>query len=757
MEKDELIRRLMKTFVGELEEHARAFDRGLLELERRPDAPARAEIFKSLLRTAHSLKGAARSVNVTVLEAAGHRLESIIAVMRDRRIESAPELFKLLFATVDAIKESAGRLSAGEEVGESQFAALLARLETAGDEPETGQAPPADAPGFGARAAAAVPESAIAAADDSPANTPRDGAVRISAAKLDHLLALGGELLVARRRAESRGADVDRLLEVTKRWETEWRAAKTAMRLEQRQASPADVPPPATQPHRASVQWIERTEENLRWLRRQLDELVAGLAADSKALDQVAAPLEAELLRARMVPFAWACEGFERAVRDLAQSAGKDVDLIIRGGEIEIDRSVVEGIKDPLLHLVRNAVGHGIETPEARAAVGKTPRGRITMGAALRNGRVEITVADDGGGFDVAAIRDRAGQSGLAVPDSEQQVVLLAFAPGLSTSPMITEISGRGVGLDVVKTAVEAQGGGVDISFEPGAETRVVLTVPLSLTRIPALLVSAGGQTYAFDSAAVRGLMRIGTEELRTMEGRDVLTMDGAPVPVFSLTEVLGQPAHETPRHGDKLPVVILGSGTERAAFTVGDLLVEQEVVVKDLGPRLPRVRNVTGATILSTGRIALILNAADLVRTALGRAPHRVVSAALAERSTEQAKRLLVVDDSVTTRTLMKSILEAAGYEVTAAVDGVEAWQVLLEQEADLVVSDVEMPRMDGFELTETIRSSKRLRNLPVVLVTARETEEDKLRGLQAGADAYLLKSAFDQTSLIQVIGQIL
>lgn len=757
MEKDELIRRLMKTFVGELEEHARAFDRGLLELERRPGATARAEIFKSLLRTAHSLKGAARSVNVTALEAAGHRLESIIADMRDRRIESAPELFKLLFATVDAIKESAGRLSAGEEVGESQFADLLTRLEAAGDEAETAPAPPAGAPGFSERAAAAAPELAIAAADDSPANTPRDGAVRISAAKLDHLLALGGELLVARRRAESRGADVDRLLEVTKRWETEWRAAKTAMRLGQRQASPADVPPPAAQPHRASVQWIERTEENLRWLRRQLDELVARLAADSKALDQVAAPLEAELLRARMVPFAWACEGFGRAVRDLAQSAGKDVDLIIKGGEIEIDRSVVEGIKDPLLHLVRNAVGHGIETPEARAAVGKTPQGRITMSAALRNGRVEITVADDGGGFDVAAIRDRAGQSGLAVPDSEQQVALLAFAPGLSTSPMITEISGRGVGLDVVKTAVEAQGGGVDISFEPGAETRVVLTVPLSLTRIPALLVSAGGQTYAFDSAAVRGLMRIGTEELRTMEGRDVLTVDGAPVPVFSLTEVLGQPAHEAPRHGDKLLVVILGTGAERAAFTVGDLLVEQEVVVKDLGPRLPRVRNVTGATILSTGRIALILNAADLMRTALGQTPHRAVSAALGERSTEQAKRLLVVDDSVTTRTLMKSILEAAGYEVTVATDGVEAWQILLEKEADLVVSDVEMPRMDGFELTETIRSSKRLRNLPVVLVTARETEEDKLRGLQAGADAYLLKSAFDQTSLIRVIGQIL
>jgi two-component system chemotaxis sensor kinase CheA len=502
---------------------------------------------------------------------------------------------------------------------------------------------------------------------------------------------------------------------------------------------------------------VEHTAANLEWLRRQLDALAEGIAADHKALDQVAAPLEAELLQARMVPFAAACEGFERAVRDLALAAGKQVDVTIEGGDIEIDRSIIEGIKDSLLHLVRNAVDHGIEPPAERVAADKAIRGRITLSAGLRNGRVEIIVADDGRGLDIAAIHAQARKRNLPVSDDDRDAMQLVFAPNFSTSPVVTEISGRGVGLDVVKTEVGARRGSVDIAFEPGAGTRVIITVPLSLIRIPALLVTAGGQTYAFDSAAVRGLLRVGSDGLQTMEGRDVLMLDGGPVPVWSLTEVLGQPAHEAPRAGAKMPVVMLGVGPDRAAFIVDELLAEQDVVVKDLGPRLRRVRNVIGATVLTTGQVALILNSADLVHIALGHTPTRALSETLAERPTKAAKRLLVVDDSVTTRTLVKSILEAAGYDVTAAADGIEAWSILQEKGADLVVSDIEMPRMDGFSLTEAIRGSKRFRDVPVILVTALETERDRMRGLDVGADAYLPKSAFDQTDLLRTIGQFL
>jgi two-component system chemotaxis sensor kinase CheA len=572
------------------------------------------------------------------------------------------------------------------------------------------------------------------------------------------MIDLGGELLVVRRRAAARDADVARLLDVAKHWEAEWRLVeRTTRRTSRRNSNGDSASPAAGSPPVSSTDVLEHTGENLQRLTRQLDGLTASLRADRKALDQVAEPLEAEVLRSRMMPFAEACEGLERAVRDVAQGAGKDVDLNIEGGEIEIDRSVLEDIKNPLLHLVRNAVDHGIESSAARVAAGKPLRGTITISAALRNGRVEIVVADDGRGLDLEAIRQQARKRDLTVPADDQEVARLVFAPGFSTASIITTLSGRGVGLDVVKTGVEARRGRVDVAFEVGRGTRFVIVVPLTLTRLRTLLVRAGGQIYAFDSADVRNLLRVGTDRLRMMEGRDVLTFDGSPVPVFPLTEILGQPTHEVPRVAGKVPVVVLGTASERAAFSVDELLAEQEVVIKDLGPRLRGVRNVVGATILATGRIALILDAADLMAKALGNAPSQALSVALAEQPTEAKKRLLVVDDSVTTRTLVKTILDAEGYSVTAAADGMEAWQILQEKGADLVVSDVEMPRMDGFALTEAIRGSARLRDLPVILMTALETEKDRLHGMEAGATAYLLKSAFDQTNLVQAIRQIL
>lgn len=582
--------------------------------------------------------------------------------------------------------------------------------------------------------------------------------MRISVQKLDQLLALGGELLVARRRAVGRSADVDRVLEMVKKWEGEWRLARMSRRASRAQVNGTALPSPGLGTVvRSESQWFERTGEYLGWLRRQLDELLTAMAADHKALEHAAAPLEAELLRLRMVPFAWACAGFDRAVRDLAQDLGKEVDLIVRGGEVELDRSIVERLKNPLLHLLRNAVSHGIEPPAERVAAGKPARGSITMTAVLRNGRVEISTADDGRGLDVEAIGERAVRQGMVVPDSREEIARLAFMPGLSTSRTVTEISGRGVGLDIVKAVAESLGGSVDIDFEHGRGTRVTLAVPLSLTRLPALLVSAGGQTYAVDSRTVQALIRVPRDRVRTVEGRYVLPLDDGPVPLFVLSDVLDQPAHEPPQSGDKIPVVILTAGGERAAFIVGELLAEQEIVVKDLGPRLSRIRNITGATILPTGRVALILNSVDLVRAALGRPARQVLPAMPTERPATQAKRLIVAEDSVTTRALMKSILEAAGYEVMAAADGAEAWQILQEKEADLVVSDVEMPRMDGFALTEAIRASKRFRNLPVILVTALKSEQDRMRGLEVGADAYLVKSAFDQSNLIQTIQRLL
>jgi two-component system chemotaxis sensor kinase CheA len=443
-------------------------------------------------------------------------------------------------------------------------------------------------------------------------------------------------------------------------------------------------------------------------------------------------------------------------VHDLAQAAGKEVDLHIEGGAVELDRSVHEGLKDPLRHLVRNAIDHGAEPPAERQAAGKPARARITVAAVLRGSQVEVTVADDGRGIDLEGLRRQADKRGVEVPRDAEELARLVFRPGLSTAPLITDVSGRGMGLDVVKSRVESLHGTVAVAFTPGRGTSFTLAVPLTLTTLRALLVSVGSQTFALADSHVRRLVRVDPTQLRWVEGREMAALGGPPLPVVALAELLGLPG-APPRSGARLPGLIIAAGPRQVVLVVEELLAAQEIVVKNLGARIRRVPYVSGATLLPSGQIALVLNAAHLIRRALAQTPGRGIGAGVAAAAPQPRKRVLLVDDSVTTRTLEKSILEAAGYEVAAAADGSAAWQLLHERGADLVVSDVEMPRMDGFALTQAIRESTRFHRLPVVLVTARETEQDKARGIQAGADAYLVKSAFDQKNLLETLAQLL
>jgi two-component system chemotaxis sensor kinase CheA len=330
------------------------------------------------------------------------------------------------------------------------------------------------------------------------------------------------------------------------------------------------------------------------------------------------------------------------------------------------------------------------------------------------------------------------------------------FVPGFSTARLITDISGRGVGLDVVKRAVEALRGSVDLSFRPGQGTRFSLVVPLTLTTLRGLLVEVQTQTFVLPGTAVLRLLRVGQEDLRTVGGVQTILLEGSAVPVAALWEVLGRARQGDPSAG-KVPIVVVRSQGYSLGLAVDALLEERDVVVKSLGPRLRGVRTVSGATVLPNGRLALILNAAELVNLARRRSSSASIVTSDATGSSVQKREILLVDDSITTRTLERSILEAAGYVVRVAVDGQEAWRSLQEYGADLVVSDVEMPELDGFALTEAIRSSPRFRNLPVVLVTALASDADKARGLSVGASAYLVKSTFDQANLLETVAQLI
>lgn len=736
MDRQELQRRLIETFLDELNEHTRALDRDLLALERRAGQPT-PELLESLFRTVHTLKGASRSVGAPAIEEACHRLESTLADLRDGRAVLDAERVQLLFTTIDALKEAGKQLRAQHARDTS--------VRSAGVTAVTWPSPTAGLEGK--------------LDETSAAREPPGDVVRVSLHKLDALLARSSELLVARHRAGDALQDVARLRDALRRSRSDWRLVERPLRAwwisrNGRVSSTGTQPPPALPRRAAEV--LERFGETLKRLEQQSEQVLSRLTLDHHGLEQAATALEEELLHTRVVAFDEVAVGLERAVRDLARAASKEIDVVVEGAGVEVGRGVLDRLKDPLLHLLRNAVDHGVEAPDERQAAGKPRRGTITVSAMLRGNTVTIVVADDGRGVDMAAVREQARRQRMTVPEDDHEAIRLLFVPGFSTARSVTDVSGRGVGLDIVKHTVESLHGYVELSSTAGQGTCVSLTVPLQVATVRALLLTAARQTFALPLSNLVRLMRVEPHELGSAAGRDVLLTDNPPIPVVSLAGVLGIDEEQPEEKTGKLALVVVQSGSRQAALIVDALLEERELVVKNLGPRLAGLRHVAGGAVLPTGRIALILNAAELVERALS-LPLRPGVTAIRKTGVERRRRLLLAEDSVTTRCLEKSILEAAGYEVMTAVDGADAWRRLQEEGADLVVADVEMPHMDGFTLCEAIRGSRRFRDLPVVLVTAHETENDKARGLEAGANAYLPKSTFDQRQLLEVIGRLL
>ena len=473
--------------------------------------------------------------------------------------------------------------------------------------------------------------------------------------------------------------------------------------------------------------------------------------------DLLATELRHQVLGIRMQSLGVVFETFPRAVRDLAREFGKEVEFVVTGGEVELDRRIIEALGEPLLHLIRNALDHGLEAPAVRQAAGKPARGRLAIRAWEKGNRVVVEVEDDGAGIDPAVLRETAVRKGVLRPDAAQALsdadaLGLIFRPGFSTSRLITDVSGRGVGMEIVQTVLERMRGSVTVDSTPGPGTRVILDLPLSLAMLPALLVRTGGVTYALPASAVERVARFQPEELQSLEGRRAARLEGETIPLVELASLLGVPCDRA--EGGAVTAVLLRAGTRRVGFLVEEVLDEGEVVLKELGPFLGKVDVVAGATVLGSGEVVLILDPGTLIRLARGApvaAPGRPVAPALAPA------RLLVVEDSLIARDLERTILESAGFQVEVALDGLDALEKLGTGDYDLVITDIEMPRMDGFELLGRIRAQERTRGLSVIVVTNREKAEDKRRGMELGADAYILKSSFDQSSLLDTIQRLI
>jgi two-component system chemotaxis sensor kinase CheA len=483
---------------------------------------------------------------------------------------------------------------------------------------------------------------------------------------------------------------------------------------------------------------------------------------DARSLAGITDRLLMDTKQVLLLPCSYLLGHLPQVVRDLAREQGKEVDLLVKGEDIEIDRRVLDELKDPLIHLLRNCIDHGIEKPDKRHQSGKPSHGSITITVKAAEGnRLEFSLGDDGAGIDGDQVKKAAVRLGLIDTDemarqTDAEVMGLILRSGLSTSPIITELSGRGLGMAIVQEKVEKLGGTITVTSTPGVGTTFRMIVPLSMATFRGVLVVVANQYFIIPTDSVVRTGRVKQEEIKTVENRLITTSGGRAVSLVRLRDLLEIPGPDEREKGEVRPIVVVRSSDRQVAFLVDEIKGEQEVVVKSLGRQLVRVRNISGACISGSGAVIPILNVADLVESASTTVMQDPIVSAR-NQAPQRPGRLLLAEDSITARTLLKSILEGVGYEVMVSVDGMDALTKLKTEPFDLVVSDVDMPRMNGFELTTHIRSDKKLGALPVVLVTSLGSQQDREYGIGVGANAYIVKSDFDQNNLIEIIQRLL
>jgi two-component system chemotaxis sensor kinase CheA len=570
------------------------------------------------------------------------------------------------------------------------------------------------------------------------------------------------ELLVTKMHAEERARDVQEIGKLMHRWGREWRAVRTAYirlarRMGKREEGMAGAADDALLDELGVLfKFLETNQRHIFDAGRQMVALSQAMAQFNAGLGMLAEQIQDDIGSMRLVPFDSALGGFQRMVRDLARDTDKNIHLDVIGATVELDKTALDALKEPIMHLLRNAVDHGLETPAERERMGKSPTGRIVLAVEQRGKEITVRISDDGRGLDSFRIGRAAVQSGLlttqeAAALTEDDIQNLIFYPGLTTNEKVTSLSGRGMGMDIVRTRVEGLRGRVSVQSTPGKGTTFSMVIPLSLTRLSCVLLRVGGQDFAVPSVAVLRMLRLPRDQIFTAEGREMVTINEQPMPLAPLGTLLGVGA---PQAEAEITMMVLTVGERAAAFEVDDLMGEQELVLKPLGMEIAEAPYVSGAALLGTGEVVIVLDPNDLIRGA-GGLNGRIIPRELPEEiePEERPLRVLVVDDSITTRTLEKHILESAGFKVQVAVDGLEAWGRLNEMPFDLVIADVEMPNMTGLELTQRIKTTPHTQHTPVILLTSLAKPEQREAGMMAGADAYLVKSRFDQVELLRTI----
>jgi len=698
-------------YKAETKEFIQKLNDGLLKLEKKPGDQS---LLETLMREAHTIKGASTMMGYKRIADITHLMEDELKKALDGQVKLEKAHFDVLFKCVDAIPLLIEDKVTWEDTGVNrpfvddlckeiedvfQNKALKEAENHKPKKPEVKKVP-------------REPVAAMAAPEPVIPGPVSEESIRVDIRKLDKLMNLSGELLISKIRL----AELSKHLSVK----------------------------------------VEAQGQ----IKEECGDLVQELNKVNDTIDFITKGLEDEVLRLRMVSVGYLFGTFPRAMRDLASAKGKDVQVLIKGEETELDKAIIDEMKGPIMHILRNAIDHGIEPPDERVAKGKPRTGTITLAASQEGSQVVIEVSDDGRGINTEKVKSEAVKRGFIAEEKmkdlvDEQVYPFLFIPGFSTSEAVTDVSGRGVGLDVVRENISKLKGIVEVSSTPSHGSKFIMKLPLTLGITESLFVACGSDTFALPIQNVVETIQVSREEIHTVEGKEAITRRGQILPLVRLNDIFGLSQRGIVEKKFFL-VVIVQSVEKRIGLMVDQLLGRREIVRKNLTGPLKNVCGISGATIIGDGRVILILDIPQIIENVEG-VMVKKVQFLPKPAAAKKGKGILLAEDTLSTAMLEKNILESAGFSVVLARDGQEALEKASQERFDLVITDVLMPRMDGFELTLRLKKDKLYKDIPIIIVTTRQSDADKRRGLEAGAEAYILKSEFTSEGLLETIERLI
>lgn len=762
-------------FAAESEEHLASIEQGLLELENNAEDD---ELLHSIFRSAHSLKGAARVLGLQDIETIAHLLEETLGQAHKKVISLDEAAIDRLYRGIDALKNLC-KQALGEDVEPVDIISVADELKGKSDPAPTKSQPNPDIPKAESKPdSSREPDQQVAQQDSStvtpaapapevkqaPQPVPENpksaevpnrrvaenqmGTIRVPAEKLDFLLSMAGELIISKIRFEKRMDEISNLVD-------NWDGVKKGIlsTLESKFRRDSDE--------------FGAVSSSIESLGKEILNLRKGMMSYRSFHEGVVTDLDQGVRSLRLLPVGSLFQQLKRPVRDLSREMGKEIDLVLLGEDVTADKRIIENMKDPLIHMLRNSIDHGIESPEERKINGKPQKGKIRIEASRTSGNIIIKFSDDGKGLNPQKIRNKALQNGLMSIErlhslSDEQIYELIFQPGFSTKQTVSNVSGRGVGMDVVRQNIMALKGQVRIETDEGAGTSFIMSFPVSLATAKVFLVRVSKLILAIPVDYIQRSLWVKRDSIKRVSGKNLLQLEGESIPVYRLRHLLKISSTDQEKR-KKFPCLVVKDGAVSLALIVDELVDETDIVVKNQTDLLKKVHGIAGFTILESGQPATVIKVPDLFKdfilgdTSLDSSQPTDSKKATESQAKKESQEVLLVEDSLLTRLQQKRMLEAAGLSVTEAADGLIAWDLLHQRSFDLIVSDIEMPHMTGLELTEKIKSEDKFKDIPVILVTTLGSDDDKKRGLDAGADAYLPKGNLAYDTLIDSIRRLL